>query len=234
MLIPILLLGLCTWVLVSSKQYSSSGFSKLQILTIQVAASRTQPNGRVLGVDIIPAQPPKGVSTIQGNFLSPEIQQYVLDFVRDPKRGRPRSPSPSETEYVNTIGLNSTESGSTWTEAANPTHSTSAKVSNPPSERTVDVVLSDMSAPWVQTRGFWNRSLSNPYHRMMNTSGISFRDHAGSMVSNHCNNYIVIKKITKCHLYRICAEPPLNSVSTSSNPVATLCANSIRVPKTRP
>ena len=48
--------------------------------------------------------------------------------------------------------------------------------------RMVDVVLSDMSAPWEQTTGFWKRSLSDPYFRMMNTSGMSFRDHAGSMV----------------------------------------------------
>ena len=48
--------------------------------------------------------------------------------------------------------------------------------------RIVDVVLSDMSEPWAQTDGFWKRSLSDPYYRMMNTSGISFRDHAGSMV----------------------------------------------------
>ena len=46
----------------------------------------------------------------------------------------------------------------------------------------VDVVLSDMSAPWEQTTGFWKKSLSSPYNRMMNTSGINFRDHAGSMV----------------------------------------------------
>lgn len=49
--------------------------------------------------------------------------------------------------------------------------------------RMVDVVLSDMSAPFDQTTGFWKRSLSDPYYRMMNTSGISFKDHAGSMVS---------------------------------------------------
>ena len=48
--------------------------------------------------------------------------------------------------------------------------------------RLVDVVLSDMSEPWAQTDGFWKRSLSDPYYRMMNTSGMSFRDHAGSMV----------------------------------------------------
>lgn len=49
--------------------------------------------------------------------------------------------------------------------------------------RMVDVVLSDMSEPWAQTEGFWKRSLSDPYYRMMNTSGMSFRDHAGSMVN---------------------------------------------------
>lgn len=49
-------------------------------------------------------------------------------------------------------------------------------------ERVVDVVLSDMSAPWEQTEGFWIKSISNPYYRMMNTSGMPFRDHAGSMV----------------------------------------------------
>jgi 21S rRNA (uridine2791-2'-O)-methyltransferase len=48
----------------------------------------------------------------------------------------------------------------------------------------VDVVLSDMFAPWDQTTGFWKRSLSDPYIRMMNTSGINYKDHAGSMVWN--------------------------------------------------
>jgi hypothetical protein len=50
----------------------------------------------------------------------------------------------------------------------------------------VDVVLSDMSAPWEQTTGFWKKSLSGPYNRMMNTSGINFKDHAGSMVRFNC------------------------------------------------
>lgn len=49
--------------------------------------------------------------------------------------------------------------------------------------RVVDVVLSDMSEPWEQTSGFGKRSISDPYIRMMNTSGTPFRDHAGSMVS---------------------------------------------------
>jgi hypothetical protein len=49
--------------------------------------------------------------------------------------------------------------------------------------RVVDVVLSDMSEPWDQVTGFHKKSLSDPYLRLMNTSGIAFKDHAGSMVS---------------------------------------------------
>lgn len=42
---------------------------------------RTKPTGRVVGIDLIPAQPPKGVSTIQGNFLSPDVQSMVKQFL---------------------------------------------------------------------------------------------------------------------------------------------------------
>ncbi|PYH90533.1 23S ribosomal RNA methyltransferase [Aspergillus ellipticus CBS 707.79] len=129
----------------------------------QVAVARTQPDGRVLGVDIIPAQPPRGVSTIQGNFLDPQIQAYVREFVRDTKRGRPSPPG-----CTLNVNYDSRELGST------------VNVSQD-NVTTVDVVLSDMSAPWYQTTGFGKRSLSDPYNRMMNTSGISFRDHTGSM-----------------------------------------------------
>lgn len=51
------------------------------------------------------------------------------------------------------------------------------------SDATVDVVLSDMSAPWEQSFHSPSRSLINPYARMMNTSGNPLRDHVGSMVS---------------------------------------------------
>lgn len=40
-----------------------------------------------------------------------------------------------------------------------------------------------MSEPWPQTSGFTSNTLSRPYYRLMNTSGMAFRDHAGSMVS---------------------------------------------------
>jgi 21S rRNA (uridine2791-2'-O)-methyltransferase len=61
----------------------------------------------------------------------------------------------------------------------------SKKINEEASGRMVDLVLSDMSAPWplIDRSVLWKRSLSDPYYRMMNTSGMSFRDHAGSMVS---------------------------------------------------
>lgn len=77
--------------------------------------------------------------------------------------------------------------------------------------RVVDVVLSDMSAPWDQTSGFWKRSLSDPYYRMMNTTGINFKDHAGSMVCipflqhslGYCLTQIRIYVLRPCYSHMI-------------------------------
>ncbi|KAI1140546.1 23S ribosomal RNA methyltransferase [Hypoxylon sp. FL0543] len=145
----------------------------------QVAVERTKPNGRVVGIDILPAQPPKGVSTIQGNFLSPSVQQLVKDYLIEfAQRKSPLVPEvePSEegesfiTErpsYIDTERAESVASG----------HEEHLENNG----RLVDVVLSDMSAPWMPTTRYSSNTLSNPYFRMMNTSGMSFRDHAGSM-----------------------------------------------------
>lgn len=149
-----------------------------------MAVDRTKPNGRVLGVDIIPAQPPKGVSTIQGNFLAPDVQKYILDFLRDPKRGRPRQEEFSVPREDETTGLSSSDQPQQPKDLS-PSKQDGLQDELPQGSsgsKTVDVVLSDMSAPWYQTAGFWKRSLSEPYNRMMNTSGMNFRDHAGSMV----------------------------------------------------
>jgi 21S rRNA (uridine2791-2'-O)-methyltransferase len=180
----------------------------------QVAVSRTSPGGRVLGIDIIPAQPPRGASSIQGNFLSPEVQAEVRRYVRDPALGRPRARAimskrgPGEAEEED--GATEEEVESEGHGVLRMTQETKTKEDEqdqqqPDAEaakeeeeqlsvrkkdlrdgRVVDVVLSDMSAPWEQTTGHWIRSVSNPYFRMMNTSGTAFRDHAGSMVSLSC------------------------------------------------
>lgn len=114
----------------------------------KVAVSRTQPGGRVLGVDIIPAQPPKGVSAIQGDFLDPKVQEYVMGFVRDSHKGQTQSTVSSNGTISSKhnavqpgLELDSLDSDSAITQTHPETQD------KPKSQFTVDVVLSDMLAP---------------------------------------------------------------------------------------
>ncbi|RYO81765.1 hypothetical protein DL766_006077 [Monosporascus sp. MC13-8B] len=142
----------------------------------QVALERTKPHGRVVGIDLLPAQPPPGVSAIQGNFLSPAVQNLVKEYISEHAQ-RPVVPleSGQNDEGVLTDRPSYIEferADSIEREHEQPLEE---------EERLVDVVLSDMSEPWAQTTGHASSTLSNPYSRMMNTSGMKFRDHAGSM-----------------------------------------------------
>jgi 21S rRNA (uridine2791-2'-O)-methyltransferase len=134
----------------------------------QVAVERTKPNGRIVGIDIIPAQPPKGVSTIQGNFLSPEVQTEVKRFLADPERGRAKPqvfsnsedgkldlPAKSYIDDLERLGVEESEEDEGIVVVTK-----GKKVHENDPEKMVDVVLSDM---------------------MMNTSGINFKDHNDSM-----------------------------------------------------
>ncbi|PQE14980.1 hypothetical protein CJF32_00002515 [Rutstroemia sp. NJR-2017a WRK4] len=159
---------------------SWSQVSDIELSINAVAVDRTKPRGRIIGIDIIPAQPPKGVSTIQGNFLSTGVQEEVKRFLLDPDRGRPiKSMFDEDSEAALGEELSYIE----LERHADDAHLPQGKKAREEQEqgRMVDVVLSDMSAPWDQTTGFWKRSLSDPYIRMMNTTGIKFSDHAGSM-----------------------------------------------------
>ncbi|KAL8855635.1 MAG: hypothetical protein Q9178_007724 [Gyalolechia marmorata] len=161
----------------------------------QVAVDRTRPNGRVLGIDVIPAQPPAGVSTIQGNFLSAAVRNEVKKFLRADRHNHLQPSAEQDNNDFGTVGrigsttrnyLEQEKQSGVFAPDLVPTSEKAVGVGHdlqqdPRDDRMVDVVLSDMSAPWEQTEGFWKRSLSDPYYRMMNTSGINFRDHAGSM-----------------------------------------------------
>lgn len=164
----------------------------------KVAVDRTSPGGRVIGIDIIPAQPPKGVSTIQGNFLAESVQEEVKNFLRDPNKGRPKQQhfltdegidhplTEEELHTASTDYLEMERRADLPVEDGESSEQSRGRKSRKQIEdaegRMVDIVLSDMCEPWEQTTGFWKKSLSDPYHRMMNTSGNNFRDHAGSMV----------------------------------------------------
>lgn len=142
----------------------------------------TKPSGRVLGVDLLPAQPPKGVSTFQGDFTSPGIQADIISFLRDPDRGRPRRAQVFAEEPIADDALQEVEKSYIDKERQSSAGDGEDVNLDEHNDKVVDVVLSDMWEPWEPIEGHYKRSLSNPYFRMMNTSGNAFRDHTGSIV----------------------------------------------------
>ncbi|KAM0246701.1 hypothetical protein ACHAQJ_010137 [Trichoderma viride] len=155
---------------------------------VPVAVERTGPHGRVIGIDLIPAQPPEGVATFQGDFLSPTVQKLVKEFITQTHCDRPsKAPMYNSNGDDELLPKNTLIDQPSYIDMERhsaesvkpPSGSTSTK---PTSKKLVDIVLSDMSAPWEQVSGFSSKSISNPYDRLMNTSGTASRDHAGSMV----------------------------------------------------
>jgi 21S rRNA (uridine2791-2'-O)-methyltransferase len=146
------------------------------------------------------------VSTIQGNFLSPAIQAEVRAYVQEPDLGRSRKQAASshQNDGYTEEEIQELEQGyidlerqahldGVDTEALGTPDSAQGSGDELDSKlplkerdkrrgRVVDMVLSDMCEPWDQTVGYSSRSLSDPYSRMANTSGIAFKDHANSMV----------------------------------------------------
>lgn len=179
----------------------------------QVAKNRVGESGRVVGIDVIPAQPPRGVSALQGDFLSEGVQGLVREFVREWKsgevediedgegrsvveraRGSGGAATGEEGEGGHTLAKSVEAEAGAETEplpAASPVERKTPKKAKKLSPaaldlqqgRVVDVVLSDMCAPFPGLElSSWINSVNRPYRRMMNTSGNPFRDHAGSIV----------------------------------------------------
>lgn len=145
----------------------------------QVALELTKPNGRVIGVDMLPVEPPMGVSAIQGNFLADEVQDQLRHVLQDQNAGR-KSPGAkaflSDEEIKDHIAEQSKREqqlAKSISEQEQPEHES----------QTVDVVLSDMCDIWPQTQGFGIANINNTYDRLQNTSGLIARDHAHSIVS---------------------------------------------------
>ncbi|KEZ40626.1 21S rRNA (uridine(2791)-2'-O)-methyltransferase [Scedosporium apiospermum] len=161
----------------------------------QVAQDRTKPHNHVLGIDILPAQPPRGVSSIQGNFLSPAVQALVKESVREAYLRREAAlkreaeEKKKEAEFAQAEGEANIASEEERREALAEERSyldmERLEMRNIKDEGEAEndrvIVLSDMSAPWLFPTDFRRSGMNNAYLRMMNTSGISFRDHAGSM-----------------------------------------------------
>ncbi|KAF7846326.1 hypothetical protein BT93_L4534 [Corymbia citriodora subsp. variegata] len=138
----------------------------------QVAIDLVRPGlGRVVGVDIIPVAPPKGVNALQGDFLSRDTQERVRELLKDENAGRVHRHELIKEE-------NNTDPSYLDQDLSKLDLNMTGKAHR---DKCIDVILSDMSAPWELASGYHHRSISNPYHRLMNTSGNKFKDHAGSM-----------------------------------------------------
>ena len=122
--------------------------------------------------------------------MSEEVREEVRRFVTDEGRGRLRRPTLATLEEDKDMSENE---GYIDLERAS-----QEQVDSEQEDTCVDVVLSDMSEPWDLVEGHHKRTLSNPYRRMMNTSGNSFRDHVGSMVSS----ILVVLSLLYVMLYR--------------------------------
>ena len=212
----------------------------------KVAVDRTRPNGLVLGIDVIPAQPPQGVSTIQGNFLSQTVQDEVKRFLRANWNRKHQHQSPPEEENEPSLAGGFGKTPRSCLEQERHSEILAPKIIHGRKtgihagrhiidihgDGMVDVVLSDMSAPWKQTEGFWKRSLSDPYYRMMNTSGINFKDHAGSMVRYPFSCSMTMNQ-HRGRPFRIYVKPPWNLLSIHSELAGISSVNSIKAPKIR-
>ncbi|AAS53257.2 AFL117Cp [Eremothecium gossypii ATCC 10895] len=142
----------------------------------QVAHQRTQPGGKVMGVDVLPCKPPTGVSSIQANVLSRKTHELVrLYFSRHFQLNMHDELHKKHGYFQHMLEerleeLQKDNSFQPLYGMADPVH-----------EHPLDVVLSDMYEPWPQVTGFWNNFTNAAYSRMANTSGVAVKDHYMSM-----------------------------------------------------
>ncbi|KAG0643719.1 FtsJ-like methyltransferase-domain-containing protein [Tuber brumale] len=134
----------------------------------QVAIDKVSPDGRVIGVDILPSHPPPGVSTFQGSMKSAGVRELLKKFLMDPGRGKMRENRYLRKGDVDEEELEELERGYLDRERdaereekfEGTVGSGEGGIGRSADGRPVDVVLSDM---------------------LMNTSGIPVRDHAYSI-----------------------------------------------------
>ncbi|KAG6033180.1 hypothetical protein E4U40_005589 [Claviceps sp. LM458 group G5] len=148
-----------------------------------VAYQRTRPRGRVIGIDILPSTPPLGVATFQGDFLSPRVRKLVKEFIARAKVHDKEFPQKDEAAVGSSVSQESVlAQRSYFDQEKHASEDIEGASDDNAATASVDVVLSDMSAPLRRSSGFAvSKTLTNPYRRLMNTSGSRFRDHAGSM-----------------------------------------------------
>ncbi|CAI4061685.1 hypothetical protein SKDZ_07G1240 [Saccharomyces kudriavzevii ZP591] len=154
----------------------------------QVAQQRSSSNSMILGVDILPCEPPHGVNSIQANILAKRTHDLIrLFYSKHFQLNRRDELHENHGYFQNMLEEELTHLKDTELYREIFTSDDNYDISNTNStlkEREkfpVDVIISDMYEPWPQTTGFWNNITNQAYFRMANTSGLSIRDHYQSI-----------------------------------------------------
>lgn len=158
----------------------------------QVALSHVGPRGRVLGIDILPSTPPKGVAAMQANFMSKRTHLAILQYLSDTDRGRavplkaPLDAAPLEDpeagenmlEPESYIDLEKrvTDENAIFNEAE------IVEAIEKTKPKLINIVLSDMCEPFPLGGGYHKTHLTAPRFRMANTTGLKAADHGASIV----------------------------------------------------
>ncbi|QLG71069.1 hypothetical protein HG535_0B01070 [Zygotorulaspora mrakii] len=150
----------------------------------QVAKDRIGFNGVVLGVDILPCEPPSGVSSIQANILSKKTHELIrLFFFKHFELNHDDKLHPDKGYFQHMLEeeLTHKEDFRTYKEVFTTDTFDDSVAAEQSHKLPIDVIISDMYEPWIQTSGFWNNLTNFPYYRMANTSGLAIRDHYQSI-----------------------------------------------------
>ncbi|CEP62477.1 21S rRNA (uridine2791-2'-O) methyltransferase LALA0_S05e06524g [Lachancea lanzarotensis] len=139
----------------------------------QVALERTGSTGVILGVDILPCSPPRGVSSIQANVLARKTHELIRLFFSKHFQLYQEDQLHKDHGYFQHM----LEEELMFLKQQNAINSDGSVIEDTP----IDVIISDMYEPWPQTEGFWNNFTNSAYDRMANTTGIAIKDHSMSM-----------------------------------------------------
>lgn len=136
----------------------------------QVARGRSHKDSIILGVDILPCKPPRGVNAMQANILSRKTHKLIRFFFSRKVELNRHDDLHEEHGYFEHFQEES------QLESQNNTALTENIVQQP-----IDLIMSDMYVPFPQTEGFWSNTTNLPYFRLANTSGIATKDHYSSL-----------------------------------------------------
>ena len=151
----------------------------------QVAKSRTADESMILGIDILPCDPPLGVSSIQANILSKKTHDLIRLFFSKhfqlnkhdelhKHHGYFQEFMENKLDKIEQEKIDKNDKLYREVFTNDPTVSSIEKLP-------IDVIISDMYEPWQKTTNFWNNFTNLPYNRMANTSGLAIKDHSQSI-----------------------------------------------------